>query len=103
MATYGLSRGGHLPTFLILEIFHWITNQQKIEHPILKCISVGFSIGILVVIFQVGSASGESGLVAVAISPFIFFGFLFGGFIVGLIYKYRGKPFIFKRMKKTDG
>ncbi|NTV58965.1 MAG: hypothetical protein HGA74_17015 [Deltaproteobacteria bacterium] len=89
---------GILPVFFFIEIFHWIKKEQKVKHPLLKCIIISLLIGISVVVLLVGSASGESGLIALAIFPNIIFGFALVGVIIGLIYKYRGKPFIIRKL-----
>jgi hypothetical protein len=92
---------GIIPSFILIEIFHWIANKQEMRFPLLKGITTCLLIGIIVIISMIKSSNGESGLVAVSISPFIFSGFALGGIMLGLTYKCRGKPFFVRKMKKT--
>ena len=62
---------GMLPTFFLIETFHWILGKQSLQHPRLKGFFTGTQIGTLVTFLQIafrqwgcmiGPRNGGSGL-----------------------------------------
>jgi len=89
-----------LPSLILLEIFHWIRNKQEVKLPILKCVVTNLLIGTIVMILWLGSnTSAEAGMVIVVLLPFVFAAFALGGIVLGLAYRYRGRPFLVRRRK----
>ncbi len=89
-----------VPTILFVEIGHWLAYRQTISHPVIKCFAISIVVGITVAYLQISTAEGEKGLVAVVIAPLIFLGFVFGGILLGLIYRSRGKPLFVRKPKQ---
>jgi|PlaIllAssembly_1097288.scaffolds.fasta_scaffold3389054_2 hypothetical protein len=87
-------------TIFLIEIGHWLAYSQTIRHPVIKCFAISIVVGIIVTYLQISSAQGEKGLVAVAIAPLIFLGFAFGGILLGLIYRSRGKPLFVRKPRE---
>jgi hypothetical protein len=89
-----------VPTSFLIEIGHWLAYRQTIRHPVTKCFAISIVVGIIVTYLQISSAQGEKGLAAVAIAPLIFLGFAFGGILLGLIFRSRGKPLFVRKPRE---
>ena len=89
----GASVGGVL-LVVGFEAIAWLGGMRRITRPYLKATLGSLALGLLFLILTMQSASGEGGLAFLALSPVLLLGFLCAGFLVGLVYKSRGRPLV---------
>lgn len=89
-----------IPLFLFFEIYHWVRNKNQISWAYLKGISVSLIIGITVTYLLLRSATGESGLAFLALTPFLIGGFIITGILISSFYRWRKRPLFVRKPKE---
>ncbi len=80
-----------------IEVYHCYLKKNVVAEPYKEGKKWGLIIGVVVAIIMTASSSGESGLIAIGLFPFVLLGFYLGGLLIGAFYSAIGRTLIKKK------
>lgn len=80
-----------IPILFFVEIYQWIRNEPQVRYPLLKGISLGVVVGLVIVYLTGKTASGYVVIGAFITAPFLFSACVLAGVVIGIFYYHRDK------------